>query len=127
MWRIRFSLLLSLLLVFCLVPSYSSDEKIIIYQSELTELITLLDNLELNQKQLEKQLAQQLESANLLSMELLKASTQLSEWERTYKELENSWTEYKNETNKEMQHLKRNNRLLLLGLGVSIVLGAVVF
>jgi septal ring factor EnvC (AmiA/AmiB activator) len=98
-----------------------------IYQSELTELITLLDNLENNQKQLEKQLEQQQESANLLSMELLKASTQLTEWEQTYKELENSWTEYKNETNKEMQRLKRINRFLLIGLGTSIVLGAVVF
>ena len=127
MWRIRFSLLLSLFLVFCLVPSYSLDEKITIYQSELTELITLLDNLELNQKQLEKQLEQQKESANLLSMELLKASTQIIEWKRTYKELENFWVEYKNETNKEMQRLKRNNRFLILGLGISVVLGAVVF
>lgn len=105
MWRMRCSFFLALALVWGSSSSLLAEEKtVLIYQSELNELITISKNLA------EKNL--------LLENQLQTALQQSVEWEQKYNDLQISWKQYESETNQVIQKLTNENKLKTMGLWV---------
>jgi hypothetical protein len=103
--------------------SAHAEEPILIYPSELTELMTILENLEKQNQTLLSEL--QLSKDNLQVV-----STQLVEWETRFNALKTSWLEYESAVNLELARLdmvihKKNILIGVLGGASLFLLGAI--
>lgn len=130
MWRMRFLVLFCLLLV--LLPGVLfADEWVQVKQSELDELMTIIENLENSRQTLLSQLTEQEKllrelqeqsNAQLIIIKTLKE--QSSQWETMYTELGTSWQIYKRDTEKELRSKRILTQVLIGALPVALLTGA---